>query len=788
MLRREWRQQALVLALLTVAVGGAVAATAVGYNVPSPSAADFGTATVRYELDASDSDAVSADVASLEDRFGTVDVIGHRAVPVPGSTEEIDLRAQDPEGAYGRPMLALLDGRYPASAGEVAVTDDVATLLRTEVGGRVALDGPARTVVGLVENPADLGDEFALVRPSAAGVGSDRSDHLMVLAKSAGDLMSYPTLPTEQFAEERDTSEREFAAAGVLGLATVAMLLVALVAAAGFVVIARRRLRQLGLLAAVGATEKHLRLVMLANGVLVGAVAAAVGTAAGLAAWVALAPRLETAAGHRIDRFAVPWWLVAAGVVLSVGTAAAAAWWPARTAAGVPVTAALSGRPPRPTPVRRSALAAAVLVAGGVGCLAVGLDVRRDEAILPLLMVGIVAVVVGVLLLGPLAIRAIARLGGRAPIGVRLALRDLARYQARSGAALAAISLAVGIAASVVVVANASAHDDAGNLSDRQLLLRLDDELDPDRGPADIESRAAQVDRIAGLLDDPSVVALDVPVDPAFDPQDGPPWVALATPAGEDFYEYWADPYVATPKVLAHYGVEAGTVDPGTEVLTGLPVPRDAVYVNTAFRGDPPAVDGIEHVDVPDYSASPNTFVTPDAVRRHGWRVARAGWLVESARPLTGEQIASATDMAASADLNVESRDDGSDLATVRAAATGAGMLLALGIVAMTIGLIRSEVAGDLRILAATGATGGIRRTVTASTAGVLGLLGVILGIAGTYAALGAVYSDDLARLGTVPVPQLVTLAAGLPLVAALAGYLLAGPTPDRLALTRATT
>jgi putative ABC transport system permease protein len=527
--------------------------------------------------------------------------------------------------------------------------------------------------------------------------------------------------------------------------------------------------------------------VMLANGVLVGAVAAVVGTTAGLAAWVALAPSLESALGHRIDRFAVPWWLFVAGAVLAIGSATAAAWWPARTAARVPVMAALSARPARPRSVRRSALVAGVLVAGGVGCLAAGIDVKHDEANVAFTLGGIVALVAGVLLVGPLAIRVVARLGARSPIGVRLALRDLARYQARSGAALAAISLAVGISASIVVVTNARAHEGAGNLSDRQLLVSVGDDPDPDQSPAELERQAGQVDRMADLLDDPSVVALDVAVDPEYDPRDGPPWVELATPVDEDLYRFWAGPYVATPQVLAHYGVDADAVEAGAEVLTGLPVPGEAVYVNTAATGDPPAVDGIRQIDVPDYSAAPNTFVTPEAVSQRGWQVARAGWLVESSAPLTGEQIASATDLAADAGLTVEARDDRSDLAAVRSGATGAGLLLALGILAMTIGLIRSEVAGDLRILAATGASGGLRRTVTASSAGALAALGVVLGIAGAYAALVAGYSDDLGRLSAVPVPHLATLAAGLPLVAALAGYLLAGPTPDRLSLTPGT-
>ncbi len=37
-------------------------------------------------------------------------------------------------------------------------------------------------------------------------------------------------------------------------------------------------------------------------------------------------------------------------MVLAVITAVIAAWWPARAAARVPVIAALSGRPPRPSP------------------------------------------------------------------------------------------------------------------------------------------------------------------------------------------------------------------------------------------------------------------------------------------------------------------------------------------------------------------------------------------------------------------------------------------------------
>ena len=57
--------------------------------------------------------------------------------------------------------------------------------------------------------------------------------------------------------------------------------------------------------------------------------------------------------------------------------------------------------------------------------------------------------------------------------------------------------------------------------------------------------------------------------------------------------------------------------------------------------------------------------------------------------------------------------------------------MLALAILSLTVGLIRSESAGDLRTLTATGADSSIRRTLTATTARALALLGALLGVTG---------------------------------------------------------
>ena len=57
-----------------------------------------------------------------------------------------------------------------------------------------------------------------------------------------------------------------------------------------------------------------------------------------------------------------------------------------------------------------------------------------------------------------------------------------------------------------------------------------------------------------------------------------------------------------------------------------------------------------------------------------------------------------------------------------------------------------------------------------------------MLGTVGAYTALVASYLDDLAPLGRVPVVHLAVVLVGLPVVAAVAGWLLAGREPPALA------
>jgi putative ABC transport system permease protein len=827
--RREWRQQLLVVMLLTVTVAAAIGSITIASNSVPADNSDFGSGNQVLTFDgAADPRKLQAGLDAERRSFGTIDVIGHRSVPLPGSVETVDYRSQIAGGVYGDELLALRRGSYPVGPGEIAVTDGVAESLRLEIGSTLALEGRRRTVVGIVENPSKLSDEFALVSPSSAS-----PDHVDVLVGASEESPS-----SESFYRslgDRDHSRWAFAGSKVRGndvsraaeafaissVATVFLLLASLVAAAAFAAVAQRRLRQLGMLAAVGATQKHLRLVLLTNGAVVGTVAAVIGTIAGLALWVIFAPTLEFAVDHRIERLTLPWGLIAMAVLFTVVGATAAAWWPGRTVARLPVMLALSGRPPKPRPARHSAIAAAALIAVGIVSLALS---DRDSP--PLIIAGILAVILGTLLLGPLAIAVFARTAGYAPIAARLALRDLVRYQARSGAALAAITLALGIAATVVIIAAAEEKQSAGeppNLSNRQIRVYTgatpEADFVPIQTPAELERVAAGVRELAAGLDRAAVTPLHNAHQPGVPPgvidgvrvldtedlrrelanRDDGSGRSKFCPAEPPASCYVTESrlYVATPALLRYLGIDSSSVDPSTDFLVDRTVVTEGLVTvaieSAGTRGEPKvtehAVTNVERIDSRKLFGSPSgetglaptSFITLDGLRRLGWKQIPSGWLLESSRPLTSDQVADARDVAAEAGLTIEVRRESRSLATAIAIATAAGALLALAILAMTVGLIRSETAGDLRILTATGATGRTRRTLTAATAGALALLGALLGVAGAYAVLMATYHDDLAYLA-VPVLYLVLIVVGVPLTAAAAGWLVAGREPPAIA------
>jgi putative ABC transport system permease protein len=469
-------------------------------------------------------------------------------------------------------------------------------------------------------------------------------------------------------------------------------------------------------------------------------------------------------------------------------TATAAAWWPARAIARLSVTEALSARPAAPKPAHRSIAVAVVAAALGFACLYFGIDVATDKSNVVLVLAGIVALVVAIIFASPLVLRALAGVASRLPFAIRLALRDLGRYQARAGAALAAISLGLAISVAIVGIASASEPKESdANLSNRQVLVRTGN---VDLGvPLLTQADVARLDTVANQLATGLEAASILPLDVAIDTNTkqtgskggvvyGP--ITLGRSVGPHTIRDIGMLYVATPALAGRLGVNLSTVKSNIDLIT--PATGTVYVANILARPTPTPASAVEHISALPYSSRPKNLVTPAGVQRYGLHVTRGGWLIESASPLTAAQLSTARERAAAAGLTIETRHSQDGLHTLRKGATVAGMLLALAILAMTVGLIRSEAGRDLRTLVATGATSATRRTITATTAGALAFAGIVLGIAAAYLALVAGYSRDLSELEHVPILELVATAIGVPLIAALGGWLLAGREPPSLA------
>jgi putative ABC transport system permease protein len=791
LLRREWRQQLLILALITVAVAATVVGSAVATTTPSPATAAFGTAQDLATF-TGPGPRIAADIASIERRFGTVDVIENQTFSVPGSIQTYSLRAQDVHGAFGRPMLSLVSGQYPAGAGQVAVTSGVASDFHLAVGSTWTVGGVTRRVTGIAANPQNLLDEFALVAPGQVTAPTQVTVLFDARGVPPSDIGPTAATPQTVAAKALFNPQTISLAASVLG-----MLLVALVAAGGFTVLARRRLRSIGMLAAQGATRSDIRLVVRANGVATGVVGAAAGLALGLVAWLAYRPHVEASGHHVIAELQLPWTVIWVSMALAVLAAYAAAARPARAIARVPVVTALSGHPPAPKPVRHLAapfglgFLALSFVLFGMGGAGVGSSASGNSAVqLDEVAGGFITLVVAVVLLSPACLALLARLGRWTPVTVRLALRDLARYRARSGPALAAISLSV-LIASIVSVVGAARFGDAldyvgPNLTSSQLIVYPPGHTNPN-GPAPTERQLAATrtiaQRIATSLDDRYMITLEASGGGVNYNGSGRGWSGTI--------------YVATPQLLHAFGITPSQVDPRADILTmrpGLSTMQHLQLWNSPKvpPGTPCTAGCLANPPIrqigalPSGTSAPNTVMTERAMRRFGLTPATAGWLIQAPGGLTATQITDARQTAATAGASIETANNVPSYTQVVGVATIFGMALALGILAMSIGLVRSETAGDLRTLTATGASRTARRNLTAATAGALALTGAVIGTAGGYLAAIGFFStnqlDQLSELDSVPVAALVWILAGMPLIAAGASWLLAGREPPAIA------
>jgi putative ABC transport system permease protein len=808
---REWKQRILIVLLIAVASAATLLGIAVASATPgTPNAGTFGTASTLVGLPAN-TPQLSSVIAKIEKAYGAASVVYDEPIAT-GQAGGADLRDQDPSAPYTRVLLALDSGHYPSGPGQVAVTSGLAQLYGLRAGstwhvpaGSGAAAGRSLAVTGIVEDPSNLLDEFALAAPGQLTspnqvrifLGESLSS---AAASAAGDVIPKSGVVSTPRPEDSILSPATI----VLIISVLGLVFIGLVATAAFTVMAQRRQRALGMLSSLGATEADVRFVLIADGLLGGVAGAIIGAAVALGGWLWYYPHLETATAHRTDPFNLPWAAVVIGLLLAVATSVIAAVWPGRAVSKIPVVAALSGRIDPPQLVSRSLRPGLIFLAAGLFILFFSGGAAGNQSAGYLVIAGMLACEVACALLAPFIVDKLSRLAWRAPLASRLALRDLARYRSRSGAALAAVSFAVFIATIAIVIASIR-YDDAldyigPNMAANQLVL-----YNPGNDPtqyqpgqftpaAKLAATRQQANALAAQLHAPAPLELDLAVSVNVAQPGQPTQNVFGTIIGQHGRGSGGLPWVATPALLRAFGISQSEINPAADVLTAraqLPSSPNLALVSGSYLSQSPNTPCpagmciqnpvIQEVSkLPAGTAVPNTVITEGAVKALHETIVPIGWLIQAPSALTAVQVNAARQAAVGLGTTLQTKSGQLSLGEISNGATVGGLLLALGVLAMTVGLIRGETVSDLRTLTAAGAGARTRRALTGVTAGVIAFLGAALGaVGGCLAVFVWAHANLTTTFGNMPWSDIGLLVIGMPLIGAAAAWLLAGRQPS---------
>ncbi|MFJ4984237.1 FtsX-like permease family protein [Streptomyces sp. NPDC088732] len=555
-------------------------------------------------------------------------------------------------------------------------------------------------------------------------------------------------------------------------VAGMALLEVCLLAGPAFAVGARRSRRQLGLVGANGGDRRHIRAIVLSGGLVIGGAAAVVGTVTGIALTLLLRPAIEDYTGSRFGGFTLrPAELLGIGA-LAVVTGLLAAAVPAFTASRQSVLASLTGR--RATRKAGRLLPLAGLTALCLGALiAVYGSARTTDTYV--VAGGSALAELGLVALTPLLVAGFGRFGRWLPFAPRLALRDAVRHRGRTAPAVAAVLAAV---AGTVAVATYAASQEQQNRdayvarAPRGVLaVGLPSEggrgMDAMRQSVDKRlpvGRRADVSRLVTgtRICDPYTAQPGcgdvMPVQPDANqcPPDAEGTSGTFTPAQlRAFAKDWrCRQDGTTPAIWAEGSVLVG----GPQVLDVLgihdPAARGALARGTTVLFDRTYADhGSLRLRVtPDMSKQETSTVkrlpmrlstahaygvravVPEpAAASAGLRTVPLGSLFTTTRmPTDAEQQALAQDIAklgVRSDVYLEHGYTGRYGVVLVALTLFAG-LVTIGAAGVATGLAQADAEADLRTLAAVGAPGRVRRTLSGFQCGVVAAMGVLLGTA----------------------------------------------------------
>ncbi|MGA3488394.1 ABC transporter permease [Micromonosporaceae bacterium DT55] len=746
-------------------------------------------------------------------------------------------------------MWTLVSGTAPRGEAEAVVTTQAAKRLGVTRGGEVIVGGGERrfTVTGIVEFPNSL-TEIVAISPTALReiTGETAEYHWLIDTPAPVDWEQVQQLnrhglvvesravvldPPDTAPPPADENGR-FAAIGIL-IAGLGILEIVLLAGPAFAVGARRRSRELALVAAAGGNAAQLRRIVLADGVLLGLAGALAGLLLGVLTAFATRGLLEgflfhqRAGGYR----AFP--LALAGIaVLAVLTGTAAALIPAFTAARQSVVAGLTGRRGAVRSRRRWILLGATLVVAG-GALA-GYGAQQVD--IAGTLGGLILVQIGLAVCTPSLIGLIAKAGTVLPLAPRLALRDTARNRASAAPAVSAVMAAVAGAVLMGTYLDSERASSAAGyqpsaplgtvmvvsptavLGDQKQRIRT---AVADRAVSNTLTEIHMTACPAGIAEGPGRCYLVVSM---------PPEQICPNPSGrstdelsqDEIRRLRADPRCNdAPRFYQSSISLQEVVDDGSALatLTGA-TGDDLAKAQRTLRTGGVVVDDARYLvdgqvtvqihrpdeadpgslTVPGHALTSGvgnqlTFFSPDVVEQAGLAIRHSGYAAGTADGLTqAEQDAlTAAVLAVAPEIEVAVERghtaDQNNTSLILALAAG---VIALGAAGIATGLTAADGRRDLSTLAAVGASPGVRRRLSLSQAGVIAgigaLLGAAVGLGSAFVILTALNSgQERVLLVSHPYPLVVPWSAlGLLLVVPLIAMAGAGLlTRSRLPIER---
>jgi putative ABC transport system permease protein len=491
--------------------------TSLGQGTPADYSSASDPATPTY---ADPMSAVPAGAASIAITTGSVVVQGPK-VPVALTAVEGSTWSPSLDGHW-----RVQSGSAPTNEHEVMLTPATLQRLDAHIGDSLTLTSPRMqtfTVTGTIRDLNQTNTAQGIFLPAGSVPGMARGTASVTAAPSTIVYLPHRAMTwteiqaanrhgivvesrpvvldppkVKSFGPGSSLVWMQYALVAMIGL--FALFEVCLLAAAAFLVGTRADTRTHAIASSVGGDRRFVFGVVAGSGVVLGAVGAFLGTAAGIGVGALAVHALDDGSVQDWPGLHLPW-----GVLAGVAAAGVIAGWAAsivaaRSASRVDVVSALRGsrRPPMTRARRGRGLVGPLLVVVGAvltvgaGAAVLALDDRPVQTDHWSLLAGAGVAIgpclaqLGVILCTPAIMRFVARVGARLGLAVRMAVRDATRNPVRTVPVLASVMSVVFVATVVGSFVTASQARDAAEYQFRTAehvatssVQRSDGTLDP---------------------------------------------------------------------------------------------------------------------------------------------------------------------------------------------------------------------------------------------------------------------------------------------------------------------